>query len=95
MKTQIQFIKRFKLKHGIDFRKEVFLDNQYNNVPTFNYDFACEIVTALNGSLENQFGYRYVIYNMGMDVESLRTQTLKNYIEDRVSAYYFNHERSK
>ena len=88
MKTEKQFIKEFKNEMGIDYRKHVFLENQYGDTPTFDYDFAKKIVIELNKSLIDLFEHQLVIYDLSMDVEYLRTQTLSNYIETRVFDYY-------
>lgn len=88
MKTQAKFINDFKKLHDIDYRKEQFLDNQYGSSPCFNYDRAGEIVQSLNNELAKQFDDQLVIYNLSMDIESLRTTKLKTYIECRVNNYY-------
>ena len=93
MKSQKTFIREFKKELDIDFRKHQFLDNQYGGTPCFDYDFAKEIVTTLNNNLIDLFNDQYVIYNTEMDIESLRTTQLKNYILDRVDTYYSTYKR--
>lgn len=91
MTTEIKikkFINSFKKEFYIDFRKHQYLENQYGNTKTFNYNFASNIVTELNNQLIDLFDKQYVIYNHSMDCEALRTTSLETYIYDRVSSYF-------
>lgn len=73
-----EFKTYLKEKSGIelDFRQHVFLTNEYGATPTFDYDFAKEVVTSMRQFLTEKYG-DYAIYNTGIDVESLKTTCLK------------------
>ena len=95
------FIKNFKRKHDIDFRKDIHVTptNVFHK-PRLNYDRAVNIVKSLNDELEVLFSQKYtnnyittvsrrVAYNLDMDIDSFRGPgTLKQYIYDRVGFYY-------
>ena len=82
-----EFIREFKDDHYIDFRSDVFLENQYGNTPTFTYDRADILVHDLHNRLEAMFGDEYIIYNSSMEIEKLRCEKLKDYIDDVVFTY--------
>ena len=70
----------------VDFRRHQFLDNQYNNSPSFNYDTAESYVANIHQFLSEKYG-EAVIYNFMQEVESLRITTLKMYIESSIASY--------
>ena len=70
----------------VDFRKDKFLDNQYNNSPCFNYDAAESYVADIHQFLSEKYG-EAVIYNFMQEVERLRITTLKMYIESNITSY--------
>lgn len=88
MSTKKQFIANFKKDLHLDFRSQVFLSNQYGAYPQYGYDVAKNVVSELNERLIDLFNEQYVIYNNDMDIESLRTQRLSEYINNRVNDYF-------
>jgi isocitrate lyase len=70
----------------VDFRRHQFLDNQYNNSPSFNYDAAKSYVADIHQFLSEKYG-EAVIYNFTQEVESLRITTLKMYVESNIVSY--------
>lgn len=89
--TVQQFKEYFKSETGItlDFRKHVFLDNQFGATPCVNYDFAEQLITNLyawghqciedSPELFPTFGGWK--YNLQMSCEKLRTEKIKHHIE--------------
>lgn len=88
MISQQKFIKNFKQKHSIDYRKHAYISNDYGLFPVFSYEFAKKTVDELNSDLIKLFGKQWVKYNTKIDIESLRNTALKHYIENRVCNYY-------
>jgi len=76
----------------IDFRKHVFLDNQYGGTPCFNYNFAESVVVFTYAFLEKHIEenkYDYPMfggwkYNLMMECEKLRSTTLQNFISGNI-----------
>ena len=72
----------------IDFRKDGYLENQYNLLPTFNFDFAQELVEFAYEFFqqeieENQESYPNFggwEYNIDMEIERLRTTKANDFI---------------
>jgi len=87
--TVEKILREFRNENYLDFRTHKYLSNNYNLTPCFNYDFAKNIVLKINELLEERFGGKYVIYNLEMDVESLRLQTLKDYLYNRIQDYIY------
>jgi hypothetical protein len=89
--TYNQLLKEFKQQNDLDFRTTKYFINSYfynaKNSVYFNYDFAEKIVVNLNEFLEEKFGDRLVIYNLQMDIDSLKIQSLQTYICCRIDGY--------
>ena len=92
--TQTNLIKQFRADFGathrpLDFRRDVFVDNQYGAYPAISYNRGKEIVGALydwaeefldeNSDYYPNFGGWE--YNTMMTVDSLRSSTVKSLIE--------------
>lgn len=73
-------IKKLKKEFSIDFRKDAYLTNNIGLSPIMDYDRAKEIVTKAN-ILAKENGLER-IYNLNMEVEKLRTQSLKSYLSN-------------
>lgn len=90
--NKIKAVMSAKIGDKIDFRKHCFLENQYGGTPCFSYDFAETAVRTAYQVLENilkedpeQFeNYAGWEYNTDMEIEKLRTVTLKNFIENLI-----------
>lgn len=86
----------------VDFRKHAFLENQYNLVPCFKYDFAKQAVNAVYSELENVleenpecFKFGGWEWNESIAIESLRQTPLKTFIECRIDEMLVNQVRPK
>ncbi len=90
-----KFLKNFKKDNNLDFRKNKYYEHSYfyncKYSTYFDYDFARKIVINLNDELEKEFEKQKVIYNVEMDIESLKVQKLKDYIISRVDDYFNNY----
>ena len=84
--SKLSDLQEIKKLLDVDFRKDKFLYNQYNNSPCFNYDAAESYVANIHQFLSEKYG-EAVIYNFIQEVESLRITTLKMYIESNIAAY--------
>lgn len=84
-------IKEFKKENNLDFRVNKYLEQSYfynfKRSTYFSYDFAKNIVLNLNDFLEKKFNKKLIIYNLDMDIESLKTQKLETYIFNKISDY--------
>ena len=84
--SKLSDLQEIKKLLDVDFRRHQFLDNQYNNSPSFNYDAAKSYVADIHQFLSEKYG-EAVIYNFTQEVESLRITTLKMYVESNITAY--------
>lgn len=86
-----KILKEFKEINNLNFKITKYYNNSYfynfKNSTYFNCDFAKKIITNLNDFLIEKFNKKLVIYNIDFDIESLKTQTLKNYVENRINQY--------
>ena len=87
-----KILKEFKDLNSLDFRINKYYKSSYfynaKFSVYFDYDFAKKIVLNLNNFLIKKFGKQLVIYNTEIDIESLKTQTLKDYVESRIDQYF-------
>ena len=84
--SKLSDLQEIKKLLDVDFRKDKFLYNQYNNSPCFNYDAAESYVANIHQFLSEKYG-EAVIYNFIQEVESLRITTLKMYVESNIVSY--------
>ena len=84
--SKLSDLQEIKKLLDVDFRKDKFLENSYNNSPCFGYDTAKSYVANIHQFLSEKYG-EAVIYNFMQEVESLRITTLKMYIESNITAY--------
>ena len=84
--SKLSDLQEIKKLLDVDFRKDKFLENSYNNSPCFGYDAAKSYVANIHQFLREKYG-EAVIYNFIQEVESLRITTLKMYIESNIAAY--------
>ena len=84
--SKLSDLQEIKKLLDVDFRRHQFLDNQYNNSPSFNYDTAESYVANIHQFLSEKYG-EAVIYNFMQEVESLRITTLKMYVESNIVSY--------
>ena len=87
-----ELLKEFKELNNLNFRIHKYFDRSYfynkKKSVYFNYDFAKKIVINLNNFLIEKFGENLVIYNIDIDIQSLETQSLKDYVETRIDEYF-------
>jgi isocitrate lyase len=84
--SKLSDLQEIKKLLDVDFRKDKFLENSYNNSPCFGYDAAESHVANIHQFLSEKYG-EAVIYNFMQEVERLRITTLKMYIESNIAAY--------
>ena len=84
--SKLSDLQEIKKLLDVDFRKDKFLENSYNNSPCFGYDTAESYVANIHQFLSEKYG-EVVIYNFMQEVESLRITTLKMYIESNIASY--------
>ena len=84
--SKLSDLQEIKKLLDVDFRKDKFLENSYNNSPCFGYDAAKSYVADIHQFLSEKYG-EAVIYNFMQEVERLRITTLKMYIESNIAAY--------
>ena len=84
--SKLSDLQEIKKLLDVDFRKDKFLENSYNNSPCFGYDTAESYVANIHQFLSEKYG-KVVIYNFMQEVESLRITTLKMYIESNIASY--------
>ena len=84
--SKLSDLQEIKKLLDVDFRKDKFLENSYNNSPCFGYDTAESYVANIHQFLSEKYG-EAVIYNFMQEVERLRITTLKMYVESNITAY--------
>lgn len=86
--SEKKLMQSIKIGLGLDFRTHAYLENNYGCTPVFTYGFAENCVKKVKSFLkdfveENKFDFpefEFSEYNLGMEIERLRTETLKTYI---------------
>ena len=82
-KLSIKWLKDKLSKDGIiiDFRKDVYINNEYGCCPQINHSRAEDIIKKVHEILENETKDKFHIYNLSIEVEKLKTNTLKSVLE--------------
>lgn len=103
MKTLMNNFKDFfesKTGVAIDFRRDVFLENQYNFGPTFNYDFAETLVEISYDFFQNEIDENKESYPdfggwdycLSMEIERLRTTKAIDFVNNFIDTLA-NHKK--
>jgi hypothetical protein len=91
LKLEQKLLKKFAKENALNFRNHKYFDQShfcnFKQNTYFNYDFAGTIVLKLNRFLVKEFGDKISI-NFSIEVDKLRTQTLREYIESRINDYF-------
>lgn len=64
----------------LDFRKHVFLENQYGASPQYSYSDAEAVLSCVFGFLDKFYVDYNGRYNFNMEIDKLRTSKLKDYL---------------
>ena len=72
-----ELMKKIKQTSHIDFRSDVYLENEYGATPAMEYDRACCIVGDTMAILYDFVGEDFCEWAFQLEVDKLKTTTLK------------------